>query len=205
MTGLILKDLLNLKRQLKIYIIFIIFYCAVFSSSNNFGMLSGMIIMFSVMVPVTAMAYDEKDKWDTYALTTPVSRKELVLSKYVVGLIFLFSAFIITLLLSLLFDRSMLSENILTSLVVLSAGMTLISVLFPIFFKYGVEKGRILMMLILFAPTAALIFASKLGFTLPDIEELEFISFLYCLPVISSAVLAVSILISISIYRRKEF
>lgn len=205
MTGLILKDFLNLKRQLKIYIIFIIFYSILFSSSENFGMLSGMIIMFAVMIPVTAMGYDEKDKWDIYALTTPVSRKELVLSKYVVGLIFLSLSFIITLLLSLLYYRSMLKENIIISLVVLSAGMILISILFPIFFKYGVEKGRTLMMLMLFTPIAALILASKLGFKLHGIGESEFIAFLHWIPIVSVAVLAVSVLISISIYRRKEF
>lgn len=205
MTGLILKDFLNLKRQLKIYIIFIIFYSILFFSSENFGMLSGMIIMFAVMIPVTAMGYDEKDKWDIYALTTPVSRKELVLSKYVVGLIFLSLSFIITLLLSLLYYRSMLKENILISLVVLSAGMILISILFPIFFKYGVEKGRTLMMLMLFTPIAALILASKLGFKLHGIGESEFIAFLHWIPIVSVAVLAVSVLISISIYRRKEF
>jgi putative exporter of polyketide antibiotics len=205
MTGLILKDLLNLKKQLKIYIIYIIFYCILFYSSDNFGMLSGMIIMFAVMIPITAMGYDEKDKWDIYALTMPVSRNELVLSKYVVGLIFLFSSFIITLFLGLLYDRSMFKENILISLVVLSAGMILIAVLFPIFFKYGVEKGRTFMMLILFIPIAALIFASKLGFKLHGVEESELIAFFHWLPIISVAVLAVSVLISISIYRRKEF
>ena len=38
------------------------------------------------MIPVTLLAYDERSHWDQYALTLPVSRKEIVTGKYLIGI-----------------------------------------------------------------------------------------------------------------------
>lgn len=40
-------------------------------------------MMFAMMV-VTTISCDDLAKWDAYALTMPVTRKEMVLSKYLV-------------------------------------------------------------------------------------------------------------------------
>lgn len=203
MTGLILKDFLNLKRHSKIYLALIIFYFILGIANEEFTMLGSMITMMAVILPVTAMAYDEKNNWDRYVLTMPVSRKDLVLSRYILSLIFLISAFFMSILLSLLFGSDSFIEDVLVNSGILAFGIIIVSAIFPILFKYGVEKGRIFMMLVLFAPTAAIVLLSKLGFTLPDEESVK--ALLYFLPVIVAAVSAVSILISISIYGKKEF
>lgn len=203
MTGLILKDFLNLKRHSKIYLALIIFYFILGIANEEFTMLGSMITMMAVILPVTAMAYDEKNNWDRYVLTMPVSRKDLVLSRYILSLIFLISAFFMSILLSLLLGSDSFIEDILVNSGILAFGIIIVSTIFPILFKYGVEKGRIFMMLVLFAPTAAIVLLSKLGFTLPDEESAK--ALLYFLPVIVAAASAVSILISISIYGKKEF
>ena len=92
MTGLILKDLLNLKKQGKVYLILIIFYFAIGLVNENSSMFASMMTMVAVLIPITAMAYDERCKWDRYALTMPVSRKDMVMSKYLLGLIFMTAA-----------------------------------------------------------------------------------------------------------------
>ena len=59
MTGLILKDLLNLKKQGKVYLILIIFYFAIGLVNENSSMFASMMTMVAVLIPITAMAYDE--------------------------------------------------------------------------------------------------------------------------------------------------
>lgn len=203
MTGLILKDLLNLKKQAKVYLILVIFYFvygAVFESSSMF---SSMMTMIAVMIPLTAMSYDERSKWDRYALTMPISRKVIVASRYLLGMIFIAAAFVLSVLVNMVFSKMYSIESILISLASLSAGITVMSVIFPLLFKYGVEKGRILMMLVLFTPIAILMMVSKLGLSMPDEETIK--TFIFLSPIIALMLLLVSIYISLSIYRKKEF
>lgn len=203
MTGLILKDLLNLKKQAKVYLILVIFYFvygAVFESSSMF---SSMMTMIAVMIPLTAMSYDERSKWDRYALTMPISRKVIVASRYLLGVIFIAAAFVLSVLVNMVFSKMYSIESILISLASLSAGITVMSVIFPLLFKYGVEKGRILMMLVFFTPIAILMMVSKLGLSMPDEETIK--SFIFLSPIIALMLLLVSIYISLSIYRKKEF
>lgn len=203
MTGLILKDLLNLKKQAKVYLILVIFYFvygAVFESSSMF---SSMMTMIAVMIPLTAMSYDERSKWDRYALTMPISRKVIVASRYLLGMIFIAAAFVLSVLVNMVFSKMYSIESILISLASLSAGITVMSVIFPLLFKYGVEKGRILMMLVFFTPIAILMMVSKLGLSMPDEETIK--SFIFLSPIIALMLLLVSIYISLSIYRKKEF
>lgn len=203
MTGLILKDLLNLKKQAKVYLILVIFYFVLAIFNENSSMFSSMMTMIAVMIPLTAMSYDERSKWDRYALTMPISRKVIVASRYLLGMIFIAAAFVLSVLVNMVFSKMYSIESILISLASLSAGITVMSVIFPLLFKYGVEKGRILMMLVLFTPIAILMMVSKLGLSMPDEETIK--SFIFLSPIIALMLLLVSIYISLSIYRKKEF
>lgn len=203
MTGLILKDFLNLKRHLKIYLILITFYLILGIANKDFAMFGSMITVFAAIMPITSMAYDEKNNWDRYALTMPISRKDLVLSRYVFGAIFLLIAFVITLVLNLMLGSGTFFEDILANLEILALGIIIMAVIFPAIFKLGVEKGRVFMMLVLFTPAIAMVLLSKIGFTLSDGESVK--ALLYFLPVIAVAAFALSILISISVYGKKEF
>jgi len=203
MIGLILKDFLNLRKQMKIYLILIIFYLAIGMVSGNPAMLSSMMAIVAFMIPITALSYDERSKWDRYALTMPLSRSSIVVSKYILGLIFLIMAFIVSILSNLFLNNILLEESMVTNLSSLSMGLILMSIIFPIIFKMGVEKGRVYMMLVLFIPTAFILLLSKTGMTMPNEETIK--SFFYVLPVISVLMFTLSILISVSIYNKKEF
>jgi ABC-type transport system involved in multi-copper enzyme maturation permease subunit len=203
MTGLILKDLLNLKKQGKVYLILIIFYFAIGLVNENSSMFASMMTMVAVLIPITAMAYDERCKWDRYALTMPVSRKDMVMSKYLLGLIFMTAAFVISILLNMVFSNMPINENTLTALGNFFAGLTLMAVIFPLLFKFGVEKGRILMMIVIFIPVAAVMMISKIGIPMPAEEKLE--QLIYFLPIIGVLLFIISIYFSLRIYRKKEF
>ena len=203
MTGLILKDLINLKKQARVYLILVLFYLVLGIANESSDMFSTMMIVVSAIIPITAMSYDERSKWDRYALTMPLSRKSMVASKYILGLIFLVASFILSMLFNSFFSNISLMENVMICLATLSIGMVIMSVIFPLIFKFGVEKGRIFMMIVLFAPTALILLLSKLEISMPDEETIK--SLLYLSPIVAAVIFIASIYISMSIYNKKEF
>ena len=78
-----------------------------------------------VMLVITSLAYDERSRWDRYALTMPVSRKEMVLSKYLLGLILLTFALLINMIFLILFGSSPLGEAWLLALSLFGIGLIL--------------------------------------------------------------------------------
>lgn len=203
MIGLILKDLLNLKKQAKIYLILVIFYFVFGITNKNPSMFSTMMTLVAVMIPITAMSYDERNKWDRYALTMPISRGNIVVSRYLLGVIFLIAALALSTPINMIFSKINITENILINLASLSAGITIMSVIFPLLIKFGVEKGRILMMLVLFVPIAIVMMVSKIGISMPDEETIELL--IYLSPIIAVVIFLISMYISLLIYKRKEF
>ena len=83
MKGLIIKDILNLKNYMKQLILVLIFFIAygIFLKIGTF--VGTMITLMLSMQVITTMSYDEYAKWDKYALTMNINRKDIVLSKYV--------------------------------------------------------------------------------------------------------------------------
>jgi ABC-type transport system involved in multi-copper enzyme maturation permease subunit len=201
MKGLILKDLISLKRQGTTMAAMVLFYIFLARSTNNPSMFAGIISVLCAMLPVTAMSYDERARWDKYSLSMPVSRLEMVLSKYVLGL--MLGAVALALNLAFyLWSGVKFGETVITSLAFFGVTMLFMSLIFPIVFKFGVEKGRMLMLLVLFAPTALVVLASHLGLRLPEAETLK--SLAYMAPAVLLVVFAGSVLLSLSIYARKE-
>ena len=85
--GLMTKDLLQLRSYRKSLIIFIIIYFLVAISQSSINGISTMlVIMLTLGLGMFSMAtfnYDEVSKTDKYILTLPLTRKEVVLSKYI--------------------------------------------------------------------------------------------------------------------------
>ena len=202
MKGLFLKDIMNLKQQAKIYFIIIALW-GVVGFINRDGMFFGMcMILFTIMIPMVAMSYDDKSKWDRYALTMPVSRRDMVLSKYLLALAFAAFALLITFLFNYCISLNF-SESLTTSLTFFLIGMVVSSITLPIFFKFGVEKGRFIMMASILVPTVISLIASKLNLTLPDGAALQ--RLLPFAPFLGVLCIALSIFLSIRIYTKKEF
>lgn len=202
MKGLIIKDFLNLKRQGKILGIMIIFYVFLAISSGNNSMLGGVIAVLCAILPVTAFSYDERAKWDKYALTMPVSRRDLVISKYLLGLILLVAAFIINLVFNLFTSEDQLKEILLMSLLLTGGALVFLSLILPVLFKFGVEKGRTLMLLLLFVPTGLIVLFAKLGIGMPSAAVLNTLQTLA--PIIVLAILIISVALSLKIYAKRE-
>lgn len=206
MKGLILKDLFNLKTQFRFYLFFILIFALMSFTGMDMNTLGGVIALVCAMLPITALGLDEKNNWDKYALTLPVVRKDLVLSKYTLGLICTVAGSIVSFM--LMGIRNGFSQTTLyIALVFFAISLFYLSLLLPLMFKLGVEKGRITMMLVAFLPAIVISFlASRFSGVF---SNEQFTSMLPFLPIIAVGLilicLFVSIAISMRIYKRKEF
>ncbi len=203
MIGLFIKDLLNLKSQLRFILLLLGVYGLIAITNDNSAMLGAIIAIMGVMIPTTALSYDEKAKWDKYALSMPLSRTDLILSKYLLGIAFSLVGFILNFLISLWIGFTSYKESLILSMLLLSAGLFFLSFVLPPMFKFGVEKGRIVMMLLIFSPTLFLLILKNMNVKLPSADLIE--KFWYILPAFSVLVLFASIALSVKIYSRKEF
>lgn len=214
MKGLILKDLLNLRKNLKTIIIMCLFYTLLFSTLNP-TFLSGMITILFAMQILTTFSYDDYSKWNMYALSLPITKKQLVLSKYILGISFIIFggvfSFILTSLLSL-FKGSFILGDLIASIIGSTGIMILmILILLPLIFKYGVERSRIMLLAIFAIPTVLILIISKVlaltGIPFPSEEQLNALLPVIC--IIATLILIagsyVSYMTSVKIVTKKEY
>lgn len=153
MRALLLKDILALKRTLRIYAAFLVVYCGIgiFSDSPSFFM--GFITVLSIMLPINAMTIDKGCHWNAYAACLPIPRSMSVLSKYALAGLGILAA-IIPCLVFRLVDRytSLITDTISWSEIALmtALALTILAFQMPFLFRFGPERGR-------FASMAALL------------------------------------------------
>ncbi|MEH2956769.1 ABC-2 transporter permease [Candidatus Merdisoma sp. JLR.KK006] len=154
MKGLLLKDIYNLKRLGKQYVITCAGMMVWSGFMKNYFFFSMMIMLCGVMSVVSSFSFDEAAHFEKYALTLPVTKKNLVQSKYVLLLAFLAGAFVIgilgSLLMSLVLEGGIdeLAEQLVSAASVACLFLLAFSTMIPIIFKLGVEKGRMLLVAI---------------------------------------------------------
>lgn len=103
--GLLIKDLLQLKSYKKNFILSIIIYgLLILFNAKDTDMIyigSAMIMFLFSTYAMATFNYDEKSKSDRYILTLPITKKEVILSKYILAIISLLIGSIIGLILSI--------------------------------------------------------------------------------------------------------
>ena len=88
MIGLLLKDFYILKQYLKTMLLMAAFFVLISTGLDNPAeFISGFIVLICVMMTITSFSYDALANWERYALSMPVTRKEIVGSKYLLSLI----------------------------------------------------------------------------------------------------------------------
>ena len=152
MKGLLLKDLCLLKKQMKLMVVFVIFYAICAVAAKIPSMMGTMVILLSIMMPITSMSYDEAGQWYRYAFSLPIPRRTLVLSKYVLGFLVALGGLVVSAIGNLVVLSLTNWENSLESWLIivgfLEIGMIFLSIIIPVLFQFGVEKGRFLVVVI---------------------------------------------------------
>lgn len=216
MKGLLIKDILNMKNYMKQLVLVLIFFIAYGISWKTGTFVGTMITLMLSMQVITTMSYDEYAKWDKYALTMNINRKDIIISKYIFFTISIIIGIVVGITTSIAINQiakldTGMNEIIVTSIVVPCVFAILFSIIIPVVFKTGVEKGRIVMMLILFIPAilvgAIVKISEKANITMPSPSNLEILMKFGVLGLVLLTILAVfiSYKVSLSIYNKKEF
>lgn len=203
MKGLLIKDFINLKKQGVAIGGILIFYLFFSIINGDSGFLITISVLLSTMLPITSLAYDEQAKWDRYALGLPITRKKLVLSKYILGIILNLATLAILTVMTMLLH---LQTDGPVWVIILAAGCTgflILSILLPLMFRFGVEKGRLIMMAVFIIPFVMVFLAPRLNLSMPDEQTL--MPLLYAAPFVVAILFWLSIRLSVRIYQKKEF
>lgn len=203
MKALILKDLLCLRQQAKSVGLVLLVWLVLSVAMGNGQFFCALGVIYIIMLPMMTLSFDERSKWDSRALTMPVTRAQLVLSRYATSLL---AGLVLCALGAAVIAVVDGPEKAASSLGFYLAGALMLAVAMPLMLKLGVEKARILVALCYLVPFLALLLAEKLGV---DVEQtfasLAGPNIALIAAAIVLAALALSILASLSIYRHKEF
>ena len=146
MKALIIKDTYVIWRQMKYFLVMILLFSALPSGFNN-----AFAVIYAAMLPYTALAYDERSKWDQLAAMMPYSTRDMVLGKYVFGWLCIGAAAVLSgllqMALSLVVDRVFLPGVMVLSVL---GAVCILAISLPLMFRMGVEKGRLAMFLVIF-------------------------------------------------------
>lgn len=217
MKGLILKDFINLKKNLKIFGVLTIFYVVLSFSMNSSSYFGTMFTFVFAMLTMSTYTFDEQAKWDGYALTMPITKDQIVRSKYLVMFLLTISSMIFSFGVLVLLNLIMKSENLFAGIITSALGAAVVVIFYcisiPFFTKLGVEKSRFIIVAIYMLPFFAGSVLYKLlreRFPVPPQSLIRLGRFLvdnaYLLvPVVVLVALYISYSISIRIYRKKEF
>ena len=210
MNSLILKDFISLKSYSKSLAIIIGFFTIITFTNDELSFLSGMIILIMSMLPITSFSYDQHAKWDLFSQTLPVSRKQLVMSKYVLGIISIVAGAILAILLNVavLLVKSLEVDIwylILANSLIALVALLYLSILIPLVYKFGVEKSRLLTIVVLAIPSVLAIALSKAGVSIPVLDEITPAIVVAIGLVFVVCVMLISYVISVRIYMNKEF
>lgn len=154
--GLITKDILQLKTYKRTLIIFIVIF-TITSISGEGGIGNMLAIMLTLGFGMFSMAsfnYDELNKADRYILTLPLTKKEVVLSKYILVICSTVIGSIIGITLGVILTFA-INKQVPNIEKLISVGLGSVlgiglieAIQIPCVYKWGAEKGRIQMVIV---------------------------------------------------------
>ena len=210
MLGLIKKDFLLIKANLKqMLIVFAIYLILIFQGTMD---ITFVVPLIGIMLFISTFSYDDFNNWNSYAVTLPDGRKNVVKAKYIASIILTVILSVVALAFGvgvayIKSNNINLDETISALMGTVLSSVIIISLLYPIVFKFGATNGRIILFAVVFgiAGIGALI-SNFIDMTpvINMINELDNYA-LIAIPIISIILLGISYLISNKIYQHKEF
>lgn len=216
--SLIIKDLSQLKSYKRTLIIFIaIFVLTGIAQENTKGIGNMLVIMLTLgfgMFSIASFNYDEQAKADRYILTFPLTKKEIVISKYILVIGSTIIGAIVGTIISfaILFIINKEIPNIQELIAIALGGILGLGIVegiqIPCIYKWGAEKGRIQLFIVVAAVALFVtgIFYIGKDIQLPMNSILNIINSLLPIILILATVIIyyISYRIAYKIYSKKE-
>ena len=155
MKGLLIKELLSLRQYIKIFVGLILFFIILGIASEDISIMGTIVITMPLIIIITSFSYDTANHWPEFAACFPFTRRHLVFAKYCFALLLVLAITALTELIGtvygLIFSQPL--DAFTANLAVLfGTSLILLSLIMPLIYKFGVEKSRYLMVIIVMIP-----------------------------------------------------
>lgn len=216
MKGLLIKDFRILMQQKRTLLIMVFIGGFLLITGGDLEFVTAYLTMMASFLVLGTISYDEVDNGYTFLFTLPFTRKEYVVEKYVFSTA---AGVIVWGFLNLVFavvsGEGYEAERALAAVSILAVIMLMQAVMIPLQLKYGAEKARIVIFLIIGVIVVIGVLFSQFDELLPDFsQELEtlnaLVSSLTVMGIIgillafSVAVILISLGISCKIMEKKQ-
>lgn len=180
------------------------------------SMILGYIIYIIPIFALSTIGYDEFDNGNAFLFTLPISRKEYVYEKYGFGLLLGVMAMAVAVFLSVVIagiKKAPVSGTLMAAPFIFEIMVVLLAVMMPIQLKFGAEKGRVAMIVVV-GSIAALIFGivkllkinnSDVLPLFAKLSNFNYGTIVAVTTVIAAAVFLLSMKISVAVMNKKEF
>ena len=152
MKGLFVKDIELMKQQKQFFILVIVMGVILnLAGSGRISFATGYFTIVTAIFAITTISYDEFDNGLAFLMTLPVTRKQYVVEKYLLGAGLTAAAWGIATITGVICKgvaelQGCLSETIIGSLIDIPLALLMLSVSFPLVIHFGTEKGRYIAM-----------------------------------------------------------
>lgn len=140
MKGILYKDLMTIRKTVWIYVVLVVLLAGF---GSEFQLMFAMI--YSLMLPVNILAYDERSHFERLQSAMPVSGLACVADKYLIGYASIAFALMVALVRSALFSDYAVPAWLMLASVAMA--LLAVSIVLPIMFRLGTEKGRMVYLL----------------------------------------------------------
>lgn len=211
-------DFLCIRQLSKTHIGLLLFFTLFATVTQSPSFLSLALVMICAMLPINLLSYDKSYRWDKQALLLPIPRWALVASKYLATLLVLGVVLVSMLgaagIYCMFSPQDTFPELGLALVLCAAVTLLLLSIYLPILYRFGVEKGRYVILLLVWIPILFGFLLERAGTanpfaafatTLDHLPISMFYGFAIALMLFALMLFTVSARVSISIFRKKEF
>lgn len=220
MKGLWIKDLKLMTAQKYFFLLILLIAIGMSISAEDVSMMTfslGFVPFVVSLFGLSTISYDEFDNGNAFLFTLPITRKEYVFEKYALSLVLAFVSLVVMFLFTIFmaaqkgmlldFDGWMIAFGLFALILLLQA------IMIPFHLKFGQERGRIAIILLIGALLLIATFIQKglefIGIdwmqvlqSLPILGQQTMLILLYG---VSFVLLIISLKVSIQIVSKKEF
>lgn len=204
MIGLLKKDLYVADKTGRLLLVLALVF-SLLPSLRSFGCTYAMML---VMIPLNAIAYDEKSRWDRYAAMLPYRAEQLVWSKYLLAYLFtLLGGAIIVVSAAIQGAATGAADwrETLEMTAMLAGSMLFVTALgLPALYRFGAEKGRYVMILVMGVGVGAALALMGIFGELPALPDLPLPAAILGLAVLAAGATYVSFRVSVGFYKKRQ-
>lgn len=217
MKGLLVKDLKTIMANNKTFLLMAIAIVFIFAFMDNPTFVLGYITVLCSMLVLSTLSYDELDNGFAFLFTLPITKKIYVKSKYLFSIVYTLAVWgIACIVIGVISAIKGYAMDVSFPVGVISSCYLFLAIMFPIQLKFGSEKSRIALAIIiggLIAIGAGVvgilaffgIYPEDIDLFTENMTNISTVLIVICILAVTMIILGVSYICSLRIIENKEF